>query len=166
MPIRLEQPGDRSAIRAVNEAAFETTAEANIVDTLRAKSKALVSLVAEAQGRIVGHILFSPVSLAGHSDLLLLGLGPMAVVPEHQRRGVGSALVRRGLELCREQGFAAVVVLGHPEYYPRFGFAPASRYGIRSEYDVPDEAFMIVELRPGSLQGFSGRVTYDEAFNR
>jgi len=88
----------------------------------------------------------------------------MAVLPTHQRRGIGSALVRQGLERCRRMGCSAVVVLGHPEYYPRFGFVPASRYGISSEYDVPDEVFMAIEIEPGALQGLSGRAAYDDAF--
>jgi len=166
MRVRSEEPDDRPAIRAVNETAFETSVEADIVEALRAKSKSLISLVAEAGGEIIGHILFSPVSLADQADLLLMGLGPMAVVPEHQRQGVGAALIRRGLELCREHGYAAVVVLGHPEYYSRFGFVRASQYRIRSEYDLPDDVFMVVELQPGSLHDVSGRVAYDEVFSR
>jgi putative acetyltransferase len=162
--VRLEDPGDRASIRAVNEAAFETQAEADLVDALREKSDALISLIAEVDERVVGHILFSPVSLAGQPRASLMGLGPVAVLPQHQRRGVGSTLVRRGLELCRKRGCEAVVVLGHAEYYPRFGFVPASRYGITSAYDVPDDVFMVAPLGPASLQGLSGRVTYDEAF--
>jgi len=162
--VRPEEPGDRASVRAVNEAAFETSAEADLVDALREKSDSLISLIAEVDGRVVGHILFSPVSLAGRPGASLMGLGPVAVSPQHQRRGVGSALVRRGLELCRDRGCEAVVVLGHAEYYPRFGFVPASRYGITSDYDVPDDLFMVAPLRPVSLQGLAGRVTYDEAF--
>jgi putative acetyltransferase len=164
MRIRSEEPKDRSAIRAVHEAAFGTSLEADIVDALRAKPKSLISLVAETEGEIIGHILFSPVSLADQPHALLMGLGPLAVAPEHQRQKVGSALVRRGLELCRDRGYAAVVVLGHAEYYPRFGFVPASQYGIRSRYDAPDEAFMAVELQPRALRDVSGEVAYDEAF--
>lgn len=164
MRVRPEEPHDPPAIRAVNEAAFGTPLEADIVDALRARGKARISLVAEARAQVVGHVLFSPVSLAGHAGLPLVGLGPMAVLPAHQRRGIGSALVRRGLEFCRAQRHAAVVVLGHPGYYPRFGFVPASRYRIRSGYDVPDDVFMVVELRPGSLRDVSGTVAYDEAF--
>jgi putative acetyltransferase len=149
----------------VNEAAFETPSEADIVDALREKSGSLISLVAETEGQIVGHILFSPVSLADQPGVALAGLGPMAVSPQHQRRGIGSALVRRGLEPCRDRGYGAVVVLGHAAYYPRFGFVPASRHGIASDYDVPDDVFMVAELRPGWLQGVFGRVTYDRVFS-
>jgi putative acetyltransferase len=164
MRIRPEDPHDRAAVHAVNEAAFETSAEADLVDALRGKAQPLVSLVAEIAGLVVGHILFSPVTLAGQSGHMLMGLGPMAVIPQHQRQGIGSALVREGLKRCAALGCEAVVVLGHPAYYPRFGFVPASRYGISSEYDVPDDVFMIMELQPGSLWDVSGEVSYDEAF--
>ena len=164
MHIRSEERGDRGRVRAVNEDAFETVVEADIVDALREKSGSLISLVAEAEGEIVGHILFSPVSLANQPAVSLMGLGPMAVLPAYQRRGIGSALVRRGLEMCRDRGCAGVVVLGHARFYPRFGFVPASRYAISSDYDVPDDVFLVAELRPGSLEGVSGRVSYDNVF--
>ena len=163
MRIRSETNKDHAAVRAVNEAAFETSAEANLVEALRAKVK-LISLVADADGEVVGHILFSPVSLNERSHLGLMGLGPMAVAPSHQLEGIGSALVHEGLKRCKQVGCRAVVVLGHADYYPRFGFVPAARYGLRSEYDVPEDVFMIVELEAGALQGASGLVRYDEAF--
>jgi putative acetyltransferase len=164
MRVRSESDVDRAAIRAVNEAAFGSPVEADIIDALRAKGVELVSLVADRDGAILGHILFSPVSLAGHDALELMGLGPMAVLPREQRKGIGSALVREGLRQCRQLGAQAVVVVGHPQYYPRFGFAPASRYGIRCEYDVPDDVFMIAELETGALRNASGLVRYDSAF--
>ncbi|HEY7673049.1 MAG TPA: N-acetyltransferase [Gammaproteobacteria bacterium] len=164
MAIRAEVDADRDSIHAVNTAAFETSGEADLVDALRAKAVPLISLVAEIDGAITGHILFSPVSLAEHPDLNLMGLGPMAVLPQRQRQGVGSALVREGLKRCKQQRCDAVVVVGHPEYYPRFGFVPASRYGVRCEYDVPDDVFMLVELKAGALRGASGLARYDEAF--
>jgi putative acetyltransferase len=164
MRIRPETDGDRAAIRAVNEAAFESSAEADIVDALRAKGVELVSLVADRGGVVVGHILFSPVSLAGHDEPKLMGLGPMAVLPQHQREGIGSALVREGLIRCKELGAHAVVVVGHPQYYPRFGFAPASRYRLRCQYEVPDDVFMIAELARGALRDVSGLILYNEAF--
>jgi putative acetyltransferase len=164
MRIRPETSADRRAVRAVNEAAFGASVEATLVEALRGKNLELIALVAEIDTEIVGHILFSPVSLLQHPQLNLMGLGPMAVVPDRQRKGVGSALVREGLNRCAQLGCDAVVVLGHAAYYPRFGFAPASRYSIRSEYDVPDEVFMIAELRTGALRGTSGLVRYDEAF--
>ncbi|MCP4203159.1 MAG: N-acetyltransferase [bacterium] len=164
MQIRAEREEDAAAIRAVNESAFETAAEADLVEALRELARPLLSLVAEADGAIVGHILFSPVTLSGHPELEIMGLAPMAVEPEHQRAGIGSALVRAGLEQCGELGFGGVVVLGHPEYYPRFGFAPAVGFGIGCQYEVPDEAFMVLELEPGYLSGVSGEVRYHPAF--
>ncbi|MCX5916292.1 MAG: N-acetyltransferase, partial [Deltaproteobacteria bacterium] len=125
---------------------------------------ATVSLVAEVKGQMVGHILFSPLTVQGADDLKAVGLGPMAVIPEHQRRGIGSILIKQGLEDCRRAGIQAVVVLGHPEYYPRFGFRRASSWGLRCEFDAPDEAFMALELIPNVLSGRSGVVNYHAAF--
>lgn len=164
MLIRAEEARDRDAVRAVNLAAFETPAEADLVDALREQAEPVISLVAEDHGQVVGHILFSPVTLSGHPDLRIMGLGPMAVAPGHQRSGIGSALARAGIELCSRLGSGAVVVLGHPHYYPRFGFMPSTRFGIRSEYDVPEDVFMILELQPGYLLGASGTVRYHTAF--
>lgn len=157
---------DREAVFAVNAAAFETSSEAALVEALRARAQPTVSLVAELDGRIVGHILFSPVIAEACDSVRIMGLGPMAVVPEQQGKAIGAALVRAGLDACRKLGVGAVVVLGHPQYYPRFGFEPASRFGIRCEYDVPDDAFMVLELEAGSLLGVSGQVRYHEAFEQ
>jgi putative acetyltransferase len=163
--IRPEQPDDLTAIRRVNLSAFEGTTEANLVDALRQQARPIVSLVAEDNGAIVGHILFSPVTLSSHPDLRIMGLAPMAVLPDRQRKGVGSALARAGIMACRDLGYGAMVVLGHAKYYPRFGFIPASRFGLRSEYDVPDDAFMAMELEPGALQGLGpGTIRYHPAF--
>lgn len=108
--------------------------------------------------------MFSPVSLAGHHELKIMGLAPMAVAPEHQRKGIGSALVRAGLEQCKQLGVGAVVVVGHPEYYLRFGFLPSAGFGIDCEYEVPQEAFMVVELQRGFLSNASGKIRYHAAF--
>ena len=163
--IRSEDVSDWAAVHAVNISAFETPVEANLVDALRSQAQPIISLVAVDSGSLVGHIMFSPVTLSDHLDLNIMGLAPMAVVPSHQSRGIGSDLVRVGLDRCRELGVEAVVVLGHPEYYPRFGFVPSVRFGIRSEYEVPDEVFMVVELQDGVLRNAPGTVRYHQAFN-
>jgi putative acetyltransferase len=164
MTIRPERLSDIEAIRAVNRAAFDTGTEATLVDRLREEVSPIVSLVADDEGKICGHILFSFVALADDS-LRIMGLAPMAVVPDRQRQGIGSMLVRTGLHACRELDVQAVVVLGHAAYYPRFGFRPASQLGIRGEYDVPDDVFMALELEPGALLGKSGVVRYHSAFS-
>ncbi len=164
--IRLEQPEDLAHIHLVNQQAFTQEAEALLVDKLRARGKAVFSLVAFAGPRLVGHVLFSPVHHASHPEAIhALGLGPMAVLPEFQKRGIGTLLVEAGLAECRKAQYDFVVVLGHPEYYPRFGFVPASRYGIKCEYPVPDEVFMLIELRAGALQGRHGIVKYEPEFD-
>jgi putative acetyltransferase len=164
MEIRPEQAADIGAVRAINRAAFGTSTEADLVDALREQAEPIISLVAEDAGSIVGHILFSPVTLSGAAELRIMGLAPMAVAPAQQRRGIGSALVYAGLEHCKQLGCCAVIVLGHPEYYPRFGFAPASRFGIGCEYEVPDEVFMALELEAGIMRGKSGTIRYHAAF--
>lgn len=165
MIVRDETPADRAHVRRVNEAAFGAPQEADLVDALRAEGVATVSLVAEEDGEIVGHILFSPVTVEGAGTPPLgLGLAPMAVIPSRQRQGIGSRLARAGLDRCRARGAGFVVVLGHPAYYPRFGFVPASRFGLRCEYDAPDEAFMAMELVERALEGLTGLVRYHPAF--
>lgn len=164
MLIRAETEADRLAVHALITSAFESSSEAQLVDALRRDARPVVSLVAEDDSEIVGYIMFSPVALSGHSDIKVMGLAPMAVTPERQRQGVGSALVRAGLERCRQLGCGAVVVLGHPEYYPRFGFRPSTRFAVGCEYDVPEEVFMAMELQPGYLRGVSGTIRYHAAF--
>ena len=165
MFIQMENQEDRTAIHAINEMAFESPAEANLVDALREQVQSCISLVAEQDGEIVGHIMFSPVTLSDHTDLKIMGLAPMAVAPKHQRKGIGSELVEVGLEQCKKQGYGAVVVLGHPEYYPRFGFLAASDFNINCEYEVPKEVFMLIELQSGYLHGKSGVIKYHSAFS-
>ena len=164
MRIRREESQDVPQIRTINVAAFGTDAEANIVNTLRSEAADVISLVAEDDGQVVGHIMFSPVHVVGAPDLRAIALAPMAVIPQRQRRGIGSALVTAGLEECRRSGAHAVFVVGHPSYYPRFGFAPASGFGFRCEFDVTDEAFMAAELLPRALSGRAGTVYFHEAF--
>lgn len=164
MRIRPAQSDDTGGIRAVNLDAFETSLEAQLVEALCARAVPLVSLVADDAGTIVGHILFTPMTLDSDSDTNVMGLAPMAVMSGKQRQGVGSALVRAGLDACWGLGAAAVAVLGHPAYYPRFGFVPALHFGLRSEYDVPDDVFMIVEREPGALRSKTGLLRYHAAF--
>ncbi len=165
--IRPEIKKDIARIRSINTAAFDTTAEADLVDRLRKSDAPLISLVAESKGIIIGHILFSPLELSGNQPpVQLAGLAPMAVSPEYQNRGTGSALLCTGLEHCKSHGYQAVFVLGHPEYYTRFGFGPASAFGIKSEYEVPDEVFMAVELEVGALSECSGVVKYHPEFGQ
>jgi putative acetyltransferase len=164
--IRQEIPEDVSAIRHVNEQAFDSSQEAALVDALRDAAHPFLSLVAVEDNQVVGHISFSPVTIEGGSPARpAMGLAPMSVLPEHQRRGIGSQLVHTGLEECRQLGCEIVVVLGHPEYYPRFGFRPAGEQGLRSEYEVPEEAFMVKELRQGTLNGMNGLVKYHAVFS-
>lgn len=163
--VRPEVASDHAAVRVVNEQAFGQPAEADLVKALRTRAAPVVSLVAEVEGRIVGHIVFSPVTVeVGGEGMLLMGLAPMAVRPDRQRQGIGTQLVRAGLEACADLGAAAVVVLGHPAYYPRFGFRRAAGFGLQSEYDVPPEAFLAIELVPGALDGVEGTVAYHPAF--
>ena len=166
LTIRPETPDDIPAIHRVNLEAFGQPAEAELVDRLRERGGFTLSLVAVRDGQVVGHILFSPVRIESPgSSFEAQGLGPMAVVPGVQREGIGSRLVEAGLEQLRQAGHEVVVVLGHAEYYPRFGFRPSSRYGIRWEKEVPEEVFMVIELRDGALGGRGGVVRYRPEFD-
>ena len=161
MIIRREEPQDVAAIRFVNAQAFDGSAEANAIDALRERGAATLSLVAVIEDRVVGHLFFSPVTIEAPDRAWPgLGLAPLAVLPEYQRQGIGTALMNTGLEECRRQGHARVIVLGHPDYYPRFGFERASRCGVRFEFEAPDEACMILALQPGALDGVSGVAKY------
>jgi putative acetyltransferase len=163
---RQERPEDIAAIREVHELAFGRTAEADLVDALRARRKVTLSLVAVEDDRLVGHVLFSPVTIdSGNRSFPAVGLAPMAVLPAWQGCGIGSQLVTTGLLECRSAGYDCVVVLGHPAYYSRFGFVPASRYGLKSEYEVPDEAFMVLAWQAGVLKDRDGVVRYQPEFS-
>jgi putative acetyltransferase len=164
--IRPERSEDASQVRHVNELAFEQPAEADLVERLRQGCTDSLSLVAEDDA-VVGHILFRSVTIesAGRS-VLGMGLAPMAVLPDRQRQGIGTQLVKRGLDLLRERGCPFVVVVGHPEYYPRFGFEPAAMHGLASQWEgVPDAAFMVVVLDAHAMAGVSGVAKYREEFN-
>lgn len=162
--VRQERAGDQGGISRVNSAAFPSPAEAGLVDSLRQAGGISLSLVAEHGGEIIGHALLSPVAVDG-CNARTVGLGPVAVLPDFQRRGAGSALVRSALAECPSMGVGAVFVLGHPEYYPRFGFVPASRFRLRFPADVPDAAFMALEVVSGSLSGASGIVRFRPEFD-
>ncbi len=165
--IREELFQDIDAIRAINEKAFGQLQEANIIHRLRANCDGLLSLVAFKDEKIIGHILFSPVTIEGHHGILKgMGLAPMAVLPEFQRQGVGTELAKAGIEILRKSKCPFIIVLGHPEYYPRFGFEPASRYRIRSQWEgVPDPAFMILWLDKTGINHVSGIAKYRDEFN-
>jgi putative acetyltransferase len=164
--VRNEADADIAAIRAVHASAFPTDAEGRSVDRLRAAGRARVSLVAEIEEQVVGHILFTPAGIESPDGTLIcqgLALAPLAVSPAHQRRGIGSALTRAGLDACRNAGAPFVVVLGHPTYYPRFGFHRAADTGIDNQFGAKD-AFMILELQPGRLPCAGGVATYAPEF--
>lgn len=163
--VRPETKLDYQAVRRINELAFPDSNEADLVEALRKVAFPHISLVALVKSQVVGHIFFSPVSIESEkSTFTALGLGPMAVLPEYQKQGIGSALVQEGLKECQRLGHDVVVVIGHKEYYPRFGFIPAKQKGLRCEFDVPDDVFMVVELRPGALAGRQGLVRYHPEF--
>ncbi len=163
--IRKEEPQDQDAVHHLNLAAFENGPEAVLVDALRSSCKEYLAFVAVKDGVVVGHILFTPVTVDG-SDAMGMGLAPMAVLPSHQRKGVGSLLVRHGLDHLRGTGCRFVIVLGHPEYYPRFGFEPASTYRLVSQWEgVPDEAFMVAVLNAGALPKAGGTARYRDEFD-
>lgn len=165
--IRPAEAADAAALRQLLLAAFGGPGEAELVDALQASDAELISLLAEsAEGEVIGQILFSPVTLKGAGRRpSLVGLAPMAVRPDWQRRSVGGALIEAGLRACREAGLAGVFVLGHPDYYPRFDFEPASRHGVACEFPVPDEAWMALSLIDGGLDGLAGsRLHYRQEF--
>jgi len=160
--IRTERPDDIAAIREVNRRAFEQEQEGNIVDALRSNTASLLSLVATVDGFVVGHIIYSPASIRGVTGA---ALGPMSVAPDRQRQGIGSRLVETGNRMLRATGCPFIVVLGHAEFYPRFGFVPASTRGIACEWNVPDDVFMIAVLDEAKMSGVSGLTKYRDEFS-
>lgn len=161
--MRQEAPSDAAAIRAVLVDAFETPAEADLVERLREAGALVLSMVAVLDGEVVAHVAYSPVTI-GDDDAPAIGLAPVAVLGAHQRRGLGGALIRASLDRLRELGHRVVVLLGSPDYYPRFGFVPAARHDVGCEYDAPPECFMLLELVAGAAAGLHGTARYHPAF--
>jgi len=164
--IRAEVIADYSCVDKILRQAFDGDDEARLVKLLREQACPNISLVAieTDDNSIAGHIFFSPTCFDCDPEFKVMGLAPMAVRPDLQCSGIGSQLVHGGLEQCQALGYAAVIVLGHKDYYPRFGFRPASTFGICCEYPVEDEHFMALELQSGSLAAVSGLVRYHPAF--
>jgi putative acetyltransferase len=163
LAIRPETAADHEATWQVNRLAFGQEDEARLVNALRDGGYVRMSLVAELDGQVAGHILFTDLPIIAERGVVpALALAPMAVLPAFQRRGIGSELVRRGLDLCREQGHRIVIVLGHPQFYPRFGFSAELARPLQSPFS--GEAWMAIELAPGALAGVSGKVRYAPPF--
>ncbi len=166
--IRSETEEDYEEITKLHDIAFNQTNEGKLVEKLR-KTPCFISelsLVAEHENRIIGHILFYPVKIdTGKRKYNSLALAPMSVYPDYQNKGIGSKLVEKGLTTAKKLGFKSAIVLGHSEYYPRFGFKRASKWGIYAPFDVPDDVFLVIELEKNGLQNCSGTVEYPEEFS-
>jgi putative acetyltransferase len=152
-----------AAVRDLNRRAFGQDQESNIVDALRANGAALLSLVATLDDQVVGHIMYSPASTGG--NVTGAALGPMAVLPECQRQGIGSKLIEAGNQKLKDAGYPFIIVVGHADYYPRFGFRPASEHGIKCEWNVPDNVFMLLFLDQAKIEGVSGLAKYRHEFS-
>ncbi len=167
LTIRPETPADYPAVREINLAAFDTAVEADLADSMRDTPEYIseLSLVAELDGVLVGHALFSEVTIEQETGkLTALSLGPIAVLPEHQRHGIGSALIEHGHQRGRELGYPFVVLIGHPWYYPRFGYVEARPHGLVTIWEVSDPVFMVCELKAGALGNAAGTIRYPEPF--
>ena len=160
MNIRKEEERDFEEIKKINDISFGGEFEGKLVANLRAGKNFILSLVAEKDGKIIGHIMYSRIKIGGIDST---ALAPVCVIPEYQNMGIGSRLIEKSLEMLKNMGEKSVIVLGHDKYYPKFGFETASKYGIKCPYDVPDEAFMALELGKDSLK--SGMVEYGEEFS-
>ncbi len=161
MKIRKERQGEAAEIAGIHRAAFGGESEAHIVNDLRKCAGLTLSLAAEIEGVLIGHIAFSQAKIGAAVGA---ALAPLAVLPAYQRRGAGGALVREGLKRIGEMGFSVCVVLGHSEYYPRFGFVPADRYDIHNNFNASPQNFFAAALQPGALEKISGIVQYHSAF--
>lgn len=163
--IRDEKPGDESAIRSVHRKAFGRDIEGDLIDKLRKGGALTVSLVASCGNRIVGHIAFSPVEIKSeHYSIPAVSLGPLAVSAGYQSNGIGSRLVGEGIKRCERLKYGAIVVVGDSGYYRRFGFIPAGQKHIECEFNVPDESWMLLELKAGMVDGIGGEVIYRPEF--
>jgi predicted N-acetyltransferase YhbS len=165
--IREERKNDYDEIKKINDLAFGQENEGKMIEALRKtldyNSKLL--LVAERKEKIVGYILFYPIKIKNEiEEFTVLSLAPMAVYPEYQNKGIGSKLVKRGIEVAKKYDFNAVIVVGHPRYYPRFGFRPASNWGIKLPFNVPDNVFLALELKENSLKNCNGTVVYPKEY--
>ncbi|MBN1263013.1 MAG: N-acetyltransferase [Candidatus Pacebacteria bacterium] len=165
--IRQEKPEDYQSIYSINKFAFDSEVEAKLVNNLR-KTKGFIpnlSLVAVKDSRVVGHILFSVIHIQTDTNYVpALALAPMAVLPEYQRQGIGSQLIREGIKKCKELGHKIIIIVGHPNYYPRFGFSPAVEKGLKLPFEAPEEAFMVYEIIPQALKDITGMVVYPPEF--
>ena len=165
MILRLEKEEDIKGIHGVHVQSFETDQEAQLVDDLRFNGLDLISLVAEENQKIIGHILFSPIHLNSNTKLKMMGLAPLSVLPDWQNHGIGSSLVWKGLDACKQKNIKCVAVLGNPNFYSRFGFESSEYFGIKSDFDVSPEVFMLKELEKSILFGREGVVKYHIRFN-
>ena len=166
MKIRKEIPPDFEAVYKINQLAFGQEGESQLIEKIR-KGETFIpelSLVAEQDGTVIGHILFSKIKIIGAESYPTLSLAPMSVHPDFQNKGIGSQLVTIGLQIAKKLNFGHVIVLGHKNFYPKFGFKNASTWNIRSPFEVPDDHFMAIELVKGSLENKSGLVEYPPVF--
>lgn len=165
--IRPEQINDYDSIKRINDEAFGQKNEGLLVNALRKTSEYIpsLSLVAESYSKIIGHILFYPVDIKTEKgNYNVLSLAPMAVLPSYQKKGIGSSLIEKGIEKCKVTDFDVVIVVGHPTYYPRFGFKPASNWNIKLPFDAPDEAFMALELKENTIYKYAGIVIFPKEY--
>jgi len=164
MIIRNEKIEDHEAVRDVNLKSFPTDVEATLVEKLRS-SMDTISLVAVHEDKVVGHILFSPLTIENDKESFpALILAPIAVIPEYQKQGIGTKLVESGTTECKNQGHSIITLVGHPEYYPRFGFKSAEQNGIEHPFEVPEDVFMVYELVPDALSSVNGVLKYSTPF--